>query len=584
MPDLADLDLQPCPLAHLPVIAEYTRRLGILRAVDAALPRDGRNKVSDAECVAVMMHNILSSRVGLYHMGPWLEATDSAVLIGEDCDAEFFSDARLAGTLDRIYEYGPDNLLTDVVLSYLARDESPGEYSVHHDTTTLKLYGQYSNFLLEGSPVPKNGFSKDYRPDLKQLVYGMSLHGTMGLPLCVSVLDGNASDKEANQLHLERLAGLLPPQDDVTLVADCKLVDKDTIGRVLDAAFHFVSLLPRTYKLQRQVAEQAAAMPGELPVLAREKGRNNKEPERLYRGTSFLAPFRVLDPETGKEVKREMRFLAVESPQLARKFEAGLDKRLAKDRGRIERAMKTLEETDFACDEDADKAFWKFTKDSRLHQLVVECAPAVVTLPRKRRGRPKKGEPAPTKTVYRLRTKSIEIDEAAVERARVRARFFVLITDHLDLERWPDERVLAEYRHQHMIEGHCGFRWLKGPAMVAPVFLNTPQRIAALGMVFVLALMVRNYIQAVARAKLAELPEKLSFPNMDYKPTTKPTTENIFWLFRKVGTVVISMNGIELERRLGGLDEHCELALQLLDVSKKAFVTRRKRSDGFVRR
>jgi len=235
------------------------------------------------------------------------------------------------------------------------------------------------------------------------------------------------------------------------------------------------------------------------------------------------------------------------------------------------------------CDADAEKAFWKFTKNPKLHELVVECAPAVITLQRQRRGRPKKGEPAPTKTVYRLRTKSIEVDDAAVERARVRARFFVLITDHLDIDSWPDERVLAEYRHQHIIEGHSGFRWLKGPAMVAPVFLNTPARIAALGMVFVLALMVRNYIQAVARANLAKLPRECTFPNMDNKPTRKPTTENIFWTFRRVGTVVISKNGVELERRLGGLDEHCELALRLLDVSKAAFVTRRTRSDGFVR-
>ncbi|MBT7304068.1 MAG: IS1634 family transposase [Victivallales bacterium] len=576
MSDLADLDFHPSQLAHLPIISEYTRRLGILGAVDAALPRDGRNKVSDAECVGLMMLNILSGRVGLYHMGPWLEATDEGVVLGEGCSPGLFSDARLAGALDRIFEYGPDNLLTDVVLSYLRGGESPGEYSVHHDTTTLKLYGEYANVFREGGPVPLNGFSKDHRPDLKQLVYGMSLHGTMGIPLCVSVLDGNASDKEANRLHLDRLAGLLPPEDDVTLVADCKLVDKTTIGRVLDAAFHFVSLLPRSYKLQRQAAEQAAAMPGDLPLLAREKGRNAEEPDRVYRGTSFRAPFTVLDPETGKETTREMRLLAVESPQLARKFEAGLAKRLAKDRGRIERAMKNLEETDFACEEDAEKAFWKFSKAPKLHELTVECAPAVITLPRKRRGRPKKGEPAPTKTVYRLRTKSVEVDHAAVERARVRARFFVLITDHLDTKRWPDTRVLTEYRHQHLIEGHTGFRWLKGPAMVAPLMLNTPARIAALGMVFVLALMVRNYIQAVARANLAKLPG-LTFPNMDYKPTRSPTTENVFWLFRNVSSVAISKGGVELDRRISGLDEHCRLAMKLLDLAERAFLERRKR-------
>jgi len=575
--DLADLDFEPCQLAHLPLAAEHIHRLGVSAAVDEALPRDGRNKVSDAECVALMIQNILSGRVGLYHMGPWLEATDPAVVVGEGCEPGLFSDTRLAGTLDRIFAYGPDNLLTDVVLSYLRSGAAPDEYSIHQDTTTLKLYGEYANFFKEGAPVPKHGFSKDHRPDLKQLVYGMSLHSHTGMPLCVSILDGNASDKEANHLHLDRLAGILPPEDDVTLVADSKLVDKVSIGRVLDADFHFISLLPRTFNLQWQAAEQAAALPGELPELARERGRNASEPDRVYRGTSFTAPFTVLDPEENKERKQKMRFLAVESPQLARKFESGLEKRLSKDRARIERAMKELEETDFECEPDAEKAFWKFTKEPRLHRLTVECGPAVVTLPRERRGRPKKGEPAPTKTVWRLRTKNIEIDDDAVERARTRARFFVLITDHLEPERWPDTRVLTEYRHQHMVEGHTGFRWLKGPNMVAPMFLNTPARIAAIGMVFVLALLVRNYIQAVVRANLAER-EGLTFPNMDYKPTKSPTTENVFWLFRNVGSVVVSKAGVELDRRVTGLDEHCRLSMRLLGVSERAFLDRRKRA------
>ncbi len=542
--------------------------------MEAALPRDGRNKVSDAECVALMILNILSGRVGLYHMGPWLEATDPAVVIREGCEPGLFSDARLAGTLDRIFAYGPDNLLTDVVLAYLHDDDAPDEYSVHQDTTTLKLYGEYANAFRIGAPVPKHGFSKDHRPDLKQLVYGMSLHSATGMPLCVSILDGNTTDTKANQLHLDRLAGLLPPEDEVTVVADSKLVDKDTIGRLLDAAFHFISLLPRTYKLQRQVAEQAAVLPGDLPVLAREPGRNANEPDHVYRGMSFNAPFTVLDPETGEERKHPMRFLAVESPQLARKFEAGLERRLAKDRKRIERAMKELEETDFACEADAEKAFWKFTKEPKLHCLTVERESTVITLPRKRRGRPKKGEPAPAETVWRLRTKTIEIDQEAVERVRTRARFFVLITDHLDTERWPDTRVLAEYRHQRLVEGHTGFRWLKGPSMVAPMMLNTPARIAALGMVFVLALLVRNYIQAVVRANLAEQ-DGLTFPNMDYKPTRSPTTENVFWLFRNVGSVVVSKGGVELDRRVTGLDEHCKLAMRLMGVSEKAFVERR---------
>jgi len=103
--------------------------------------------------------------------------------------------------------------------------------------------------------------------------------------------------------------------------------------------------------------------------------------------------------------------------------------------------------------------------------------------------------------------------------------------------------------------------------MVAPMMLNTPARIAALGMVFVLALWVRNYIQAVVMANLAEQ-DGLTFPNLDYKPTKSSTTENVFWHLRNVGSVVVSKGGVELDRRVTGLDEHCRLAMSLLGVSE----------------
>lgn len=169
--------------------------------------------------------------------------------------------------------------------------------------------------------------------------------------------------------------------------------------------------------------------------------------------------------------------------------------------------------------------------------------------------------------------KRIEVDDEAVEKARLHARHFVLITDHLDKAKWPDKRILQEYRHQRqVIEGHCGFRWIKGPASVAPMFLKTPSRIAALGLVFVLALMVRNYIQAVVRQGLAKMPDSVTLPDMDGKKTRTPTTENVFWLFRNAAEVIVKWQGVEVERRLCGLDEHCDLTLELLGSSSAQFL------------
>jgi len=578
MTDLADYELQSIPLGHLPVVAEYVHRLGIHATIDEVLPMDRRMKVSDAECVTLMILNILQGRCGLYHMGPWAEGTDSEILIGEGIDPMRLSDTRLAHALDRIFTYGPDNVLSEVVVKYLQGDTAPSEYCVHQDTTTLKLYGEYDRGYQPQEPVPRRGYNKDHRPDLKQLVYGLSLHGAVGIPLCVSTLDGNTSDHEANRLHIDRLAGLLPPADDVTLVADCKLVDPDTLGRLIDAAFHFISLLPRTYGLHARVVDLALEYE-ELPELVREKGRKKADPDHVYRGMSFREPFEILDPETKTKRKQELRFLAVQSDHLAEKFEASLPGRLAKDRKYIEKTMEKLGKSTFACQSDAEKAFLDGLREPKLHRVDVAVVPVEVRERRARRGRPAKGEEPPaTETRYQLLVQAIEVDKAAVAYARSHGKFFVLVTDHLGCTRWPDTRVLGEYRHQRMIEGQTGFRWLKGPAAAAPMFLNTPSRIAALGLVFVLALMVRNYIEFVIRDQLATFPKATTLPNMDGRPIKKPSAENVFWLFRSMGEVAVRRGGVLIERRLSGLDDDTRLALQALQVPVAVFTTPRKRS------
>ena len=91
------------------------------------------------------------------------------------------------------------------------------------------------------------GHSKDHRPDLKQLVYGLALVEGIRIPLSTSLHNGNTSDHSVNNFQITQLARLLPPQDQITLVADSKLVDGRTLGHLLDEEFHFLSRLPRAF-------------------------------------------------------------------------------------------------------------------------------------------------------------------------------------------------------------------------------------------------------------------------------------------------------------------------------------------------
>ncbi len=610
VPTEGDFSLTSGTLRHLPLVREAIDKLGIAEVIGGLLPRKPRMVVSDAECVTLMILNVLHGRVALYHMADWLAGTDAAVLLGPDCPLDAISDTRLAETLDRIFELGTDEVLSAVVERYLASGLSPSAYAVHQDTTTIKLYGAYGLSEQSGAeeaqagggeaeveadgapdsagpgqgsrdeqpvpPVPRRGYSKDHRPDLLQLVYGLSVQGAIGIPLCVSILDGNTSDPVANRFHIDRLSGLLPPMDEVTLVADCKLCDAATLGQVLDANFHFVTLVPRTFTVREALVEQVRLADDELPVLATASQRRQSDPERHYRGRSFQQTFSVHDSKTDQRVERSMRFLVVDSPGLAEREEGAILSKVDKERQRIDAAGKRLLKQDFACKDDAERAVGQALPDTfDFHDATAQVEEVQLPEKRERAGRPRKGEEAPTRRAWKVVSIDVRAREDVIARARFHARHFVLITDHLDVEAWPDARILSTYREQHIVEGHTGFRWLKGPAAVAPAFIKTRRRIAALGLFLIVALMVRNYFEWAVRSAMAKA--DVALPNLNNQPTKRPSAENVFYYFRDLRVARILVGNRVLHTELQGMRPEGEAVLRLLGWSVEIFTRMREK-------
>jgi len=169
-----DLELHTAHLGHLPLIRALITKLGIDQTLDELLPKDHRNRVSDAQCVAAMILNILSGRCALYSMPQFFEHVYTAVVLGTDCPPDALNDARLASALDHLFEVGTDTVMSGVAGAYLRQRQSRGAaYSVFLDTTSIALHGAYDVTPAEGAPAAKRGFSKDHRPDLKQLVFGI---------------------------------------------------------------------------------------------------------------------------------------------------------------------------------------------------------------------------------------------------------------------------------------------------------------------------------------------------------------------------------------------------------------------------
>ena len=349
--------VEACPVGHLPLVRWAVRELRIDAVLDELSPKHDLAHVSDADCVVAMILNILSGRLALYAMQEWLSFTDVELLIGEGCEADFFHDTRLGTALDRLDDFSTDVVMGRVVEVYLARDDRPTEYSAHLDTMSVSLYGQCRG---QDGPEVTHGFSKDKRPDLKQLVFGLVLHGSAGIPLVSDVAAGNTADPVANRDLLARLGPLLPPEDDVTVVADCKAVDAVTIGRVIDQGLHIVSLVPDTFKMRGTLIEaawQACPDLDEWPELARSPGRRKADPDKVYRGWSTVEPFaierQVVSPDGTPQpmrVDQDMRYFVVFSSRLAKRFDGTLETKLAREQAKLDTFSKAANRKGFACE------------------------------------------------------------------------------------------------------------------------------------------------------------------------------------------------------------------------------------------
>ena len=140
-----DPEIHSAPVAHLPVLRALIDQLDIHAIIDEMCPQHPLSRVSDADCVAAMMLNILCGRVALFRMDEWIGRTDVELLLGPGRDADAFDDNRLAAALDHIDAIGTDVFLTAVVKRYLERPGRETTYSVHQDFTSISFYGEYAD-------------------------------------------------------------------------------------------------------------------------------------------------------------------------------------------------------------------------------------------------------------------------------------------------------------------------------------------------------------------------------------------------------------------------------------------------------
>ena len=511
---------------HLPVVAAFCRRIGLVDAVNTAVPTE--MDVDVGTVVQLMVLDTLSGRSPLYRLERFAESVDTGLLLGKDIPAGAFNDTTLGRALDAIYEAGTEQLFSQI--AFQAARTFPADMDmchVHFDTTSVSVWGDYPMCNEEeGQLQVTNGHSKDHRPDLKQfLIEMLCVH--RNIPIVGGCENGNASDKTINNVMLTKLSKHMAKhglaEGAFVYIADSAMVTPKNLEAVGDNLF--ISRLPFSYKEADRVVVEAVRKGEWTEVETGVKSSGNRK----------AAKYRVCEMTIILE-ENSYRAIVVHSDAHDKRRQKRLARKLAESRKKAEGVLKKAEKVEYFCREDAEAAAGKLCNEKTLYH---SCECNVMDKVTYARGRPpKNGERRASKIRYILEGHVVERSDE-IEQMREVAGCFVLLTNaptEGEMAHSPAD-VLAAYKDQHGIERNFGF--LKDPLFVNDMFVKRPDRIEVLGFILLTSLLVWNLMEHVMREHLKRT--DTTIPGWDGKATQKPTSFMMTTKFK--GVLLAELDG-----------------------------------------
>ncbi len=521
MSDPATLSLESLEVSASAVVLHFLRRLRLLDLLAEFLPAAATGcpeKISCATTLVALVGHILLAREPLYAVPAWLarRVPEHFGLLPEQIS--LFSDDRLGHALERLFAAAA-SLLTALVL-HTVKEFRIDLSQFHNDSTTVTLSGEYAN---QADPEEENrpplitrGHSKDHRPDLKQLLYCVTVSGDGAVPIHFKTCDGNTTDDETHQstwLAVKDLVG----HADFLYVADCKLASHANLDFIAGENGRFLTVLPRTWKefawMEQYVQQQDKEPWSEVRRQRSRRGRG--KPDVVYEG------FEYPDKTEGG-----YRLLCYRSSQKRENDAAMRERKLKAFRQWHERHRNSRKKR-FDSEEKADAYGQRQIQEKRVKDWV---AVRVEKCQRTHKKQVGGGRPGPD-TKYEIREEIWY--EAAFEEDKQKQQadvkcdgMFCMITNDESLS---VKEALAKYKYQPFLEKR--FEQFKTVFEVMPVWLKKPERIAGLMFVYFVVLLVQALLEREVRLKMKEK----QITNLPLYPegrkTKKPTAELVLAAF-----------------------------------------------------
>ncbi len=459
-------------LGAIALIKPILDGIGIKEIVDGYSPMERERGITNGDAIQVMVLNRLTSPTPLYSVEEWARVCALEEAFGIAPDEVNYD--RLARALDaistRIEEIEADTSLR-MISKYRIRPEI-----VHLDASSLYFEGAY-----EDSDLVRLGYSRDQKPDKKQVNVALDVDASEGMPLFHTIHNGNTAEPTMAVANLKRIRERLKP-DRMIVVGDRSAMDGEVALMLTGYGLDFVGAV----KMNEKARELVVSIPDEefKPLKVEDYSAAESTFRFSHDGRMMDSRGVVVLSRRKAEQDAEKRSEAVsEMESEFRKIKAKLNTKRWSERDLVQRRVESI--------------LGKKSRYARLFKTKVS------------------GDHGNLSFTY-------SIDEDELKSASRLDGKYILVTT---LNGWSADKVFETYRSRYLVEARM--RNMKSEIAVRPVFLHDEGRIRALVFVSILALMVYSLIETLARRS----------------GMGRVTTRRLLFVFQKISVIELRVKG-----------------------------------------
>ena len=552
-----ELTLESLYVGGHSLIRPFIERLRLRTYFEEALgPPDRRFKLKPVDSALVLVRNFTLSRHPLYGVPDWVRRFDPSQLDLEEDALRLVNDDRLGRVLDKLFKADLRSLTTRIMVHMVKEFDLDLERG-HNDSTSITFAGVYP----ERPPRPDgrrrlkivHGHNKDHRPDLKQLVWSLTVSADGAVPIHYNVYDGNLTD---DQMHIETWEVLrrMVGRPDFIYVADSKLCTRENMAHIDPSGGRFITVLPRTRKEDVRFKEYLLHNEVDWQLIWERPPRRRKgDPPERFEAVEAPEPtpegYRVVWYRSSEKWKRD--------EQARDHVIQGVRQEIHWLRERVgRRTLKTREQVQIAA-------------ENLLDQTDTRSWVRVEIVPREKHTHRQVGPGRPGKNTRYVRHTTLMYEPVVVldeERIRVAAAtdgLFPLVTNMTTEQRSALE-VLEIYKYQSFVEKR--HEQLKSAAEVVPVNFKSPERIEAFLFLYFVSLTIHALIERQVRNAMKKHGIR-SIPIYPEKRACRaPTADKILHLFEPLRRHRLFEDHRGVKTFWDPLSDVQRLVLELLEV------------------